>query len=214
VSATSPIFSQQYPDGTARDSANFINFCTGKQLTNGAQGRTPGSGPFCNGIPMGDIPDRTNMVSSIITFPTFSTILKVGQAFDITVKMRGLATGTFTNPDLTYYAAPQQLNRRGKIFGHCHVTVQLLDAVDTQNVPDPDKFEFFKGINNAGDGRGTLKASVSNGLPTAGTYRVCTMASAANHQPVLMPVAQRGAQDDCVRFTVGATNNDGNDGGN
>lgn len=36
-----------------------------------------------------------------------------------------------------------------------------------------------------------------------GFYRVCTMSSAANHQPVLMPVAQRGAQDDCQRFSVG-----------
>jgi len=29
------------------------------------------------------------------------------------------------------------------------------------------------------------------------------MTAAANHQPVIMPVAQRGAQDDCVRFSVG-----------
>lgn len=28
------------------------------------------------------------------------------------------------------------------------------------------------------------------------------MTSAANHQPVLMPVAQRGTPDDCQRFTV------------
>ena len=154
------------------------------------------------------------MVSSIITFPTFDTTLQIGQAFDITVKVRGLAAGTFTNPDLTYYAAPQQLNSRGQILGHSHVTVQLLDAIDTQNIPDPDKFEFFKGINDAGDGQGTLKASVSNGFPVAGIYRVCTMTSAGNHQPVLMPVAQRGAQDDCVRFTVSADNSGGNNGDN
>lgn len=28
------------------------------------------------------------------------------------------------------------------------------------------------------------------------------MASASNHQPVLMPVAQRGTADDCTKFTV------------
>jgi hypothetical protein len=35
------------------------------------------------------------------------------------------------------------------------------------------------------------------------------MNSASNHQPVIMPVAQRGAQDDCQKFTVGqaSTNN-------
>lgn len=42
------------------------------------------------------------------------------------------------------------------------------------------------------------------------------MNSASNHQPVIMPVAQRGAQDDCQKFTVGAassnTNNNNNNG--
>jgi len=49
---------------------------------------------------------------------------------------------------------------------------------------------------------GQLSVTVTGGLP-AGLYRVCTMASAANHQSVLMPVAQRGAQDDCTKFSVG-----------
>lgn len=45
---------------------------------------------------------------------------------------------------------------------------------------------------------------MTGGLP-AGNYRVCTMTSSSNHQPVLMPVAQRGAQDDCQKFVVGGT---------
>ena len=32
------------------------------------------------------------------------------------------------------------------------------------------------------------------------------MNSASNHQPVLMPIAQRGAQDDCTKFTIGQGN--------
>jgi hypothetical protein len=42
------------------------------------------------------------------------------------------------------------------------------------------------------------------------------MNSASNHQPVLMPVAQRGAQDDCQKFTVGAASGNAasNGGGN
>jgi transcription initiation factor TFIID subunit 15 len=32
------------------------------------------------------------------------------------------------------------------------------------------------------------------------------MTSSSNHQPVLMPVAQRGAQDDCQKFSVGQGN--------
>lgn len=45
-----------------------------------------------------------------------------------------------------------------------------------------------KGINDDGNGQGLLSATVTDGLP-AGTYRVCTMNSASNHQPVLMPVS-------------------------
>jgi hypothetical protein len=53
---------------------------------------------------------------------------------------------------------------------------------------------FFKGINDAGNGKSLLSADVTGGLP-AGNYRVCSMSSSVNHQPVLMPVAQRGTQD-------------------
>lgn len=61
---------------------------------------------------------------------------------------------------------------------------------------------FFLGLNDVGDGNGVLTANVTAGL-AAGFYRVCTMNSASNHQPVIMPVAQRGPQDDCTKFTVG-----------
>jgi transcription initiation factor TFIID subunit 15 len=47
-----------------------------------------------------------------------------------------------------------------------------------------------------------LQTTVKGGLPK-GFYRVCTIVAAANHQPVLMPVAQRGSQDDCTKFIVG-----------
>lgn len=60
---------------------------------------------------------------------------------------------------------------------------------------------FFKGIDDAGDGKGLLKAVVDGGLKK-GAYRVCTMIAARNHQPVMMPVAKRGPQDDCNKFTV------------
>lgn len=71
----------------------------------------------------------------------------------------------------------------------------------------------FQGINDAGNGNGLLSVAVTAGLP-AGFYRVCTMNSASNHQPVLMPIAQRGAQDDCTKFTVGKGNAGNGNGGN
>lgn len=151
---------------------------------------------------MGDIPAKTNMVSSIITFPLAgSASIESDTTFNITVQMANLVAGSFTNADATYYAAPQALSG-GKVVGHTHVTVQDLGKSLNPTTPlDATQFAFFKGINDAGNGAGLLTAVVTGGLP-AGNYRVCTMAAASNHQPVLMPVAQRGSPDDCTKFTV------------
>ena len=151
---------------------------------------------------MGDIPAQNAMVSSMILNPATGQDVVPLTDFNVQVQMNNLAAGVFTNPDATYYAAPQQLVG-GKIIGHTHVTIQDLGGTLTPIIaPDAAKFVFFKGINNAGNNQGLLQATVKGGLP-AGAYRVCTMAAGANHQPVLMPVAQRGAQDDCTKFTVG-----------
>ncbi|TVY84834.1 hypothetical protein LSUE1_G000598 [Lachnellula suecica] len=197
---------------SATDKANFINFCDGETLTNGLQTKT-GS---CNGIVMGKIPATTNMVSSIIVNPAPAENIAANTDFDIQVQTSGLAAGTFTNAAATYYSAPQDLNGQGQIIGHTHVTVQDLgNSLAPKVAPDPVSFAFFKGINDAGNNKGLLSATVTGGLP-AGNYRVCSMSSSANHQPVLMPVAQRGAQDDCQKFTVGGAggNANANAGGN
>ncbi len=137
---------------------------------------------------MGDIPAQAQMVSTIVTNPGPNQDIQANQNFDITVQINNLQAGTFTNPDTTYYTAPQQL-QGGKIIGHTHVTIQDLKGdINTKTPPDPITFSFFKGINDAGDGNGGLKATVAGGLP-AGSYRVCTMVAAANHQPVIMPVS-------------------------
>ena len=190
---------------------NFINFCSGQTLTNGLQ-ITDGS---CNGIVMGQIPAKAQMVSTVITFPQNGESIQAGKDFNITVQVANLQAGAFTNADATYYAAPQQL-KGGQVVGHTHVTVQDMGkSLNPTTPPDATQFAFFKGINDAGNGNGLLSAAVAGGLP-AGNYRLCTLTSAANHQPVIMPVAQRGAQDDCTRFTVtgngGATNVAANDG--
>jgi hypothetical protein len=151
---------------------------------------------------MGDIPAKTSMVSSIITYPTTGgKAIASDTTFNITVQTQNLAAGSFTNADATYYAAPQFLDG-GIIVGHTHVTVQDLgSSLNPTAALDATQFAFFKGINDAGNGKGLLTATVTGGLP-AGNYRVCTMASASNHQPVLMPVAQRGTSDDCTKFVV------------
>ncbi|KAH7146760.1 hypothetical protein B0J13DRAFT_473598 [Dactylonectria estremocensis] len=199
---TAGIKAGQSPSATDRN--NFINFCKGQQITNGVQVRT-GS---CNAIPMGRIPAVTNMISAMITNPKPGVTIKAGTTFNIQVQTSHLHAGVFTNPTTNYYTAPQNLDSNGDIIGHCHVTVQDIGSLKSTTPPDPSRFAFFKGIDDAGNGKGLLQAVVDGGLP-AGVYRVCTMIAAANHQPVNMPVAQRGAQDDCTKFVVVANNQKG-----
>ena len=82
-----------------------------------------------------------------------------------------------------------------------HITVQSIDSFKSATPPDPTTFAFLKGIDDVGNGNGLLQATVTGGLHV-GIYRVCTMIAPRNHQPVNMPDAQRGAQDDCTKFGV------------
>jgi hypothetical protein len=182
-------------------SNNFINFCAtvpNLPITNGKQ-ITTGS---CNPAPMGIIPSTDNMPSAKFTFPTNGGTVAPDTAFTISVAVANFQTGAFVNAQQNYFAAPQQLNGAGQIVGHSHVVVEKLDSLTQTTPTDPKKFFFFKGLNAAAV-NGVLTADVSNGLP-AGVYKVSTINTAANHQPVLVPVAQHGSVDDVVYFTVTA----------
>ena len=150
---------------------------------------------------MGRIPAVSNMISAMITNPQPGDKIPSDTSFNISVQTNHLSAGNFVNPTTNYYTAPQDLDGTGDIIGHCHVTVQDIGSLGSNTPPDPSKFAFFKGIDDAGNGQGLLQAVVDGGLPP-GTYRLCTMIAAQNHQPVAMPVAQRGAQDDCTKFEV------------
>ncbi|CAG8723217.1 7849_t:CDS:1, partial [Racocetra fulgida] len=152
---------------------------------------------FCSSLIQGQIPSNLNMVSSLIISPTDGEKIKEKKPFVIKVKVKNLNTGFFSDPNAEYYTAQQQLGKNGFINGHCHVTVQRLDG---DEIPDPTKFVFFKGLEDKAKNN-ELSVKVDHGLPS-GFYRLCTMASALTHQPVIMPVAQRGSQDDCIRFKV------------
>lgn len=75
---------------------------------------------------MGDIPAANNMVSSIIISPAPGEDLQADTPFQVRIKVNNLEAGSFTNPDVTYYAAPQQLAGNGRIIGHSHITIQDL----------------------------------------------------------------------------------------
>jgi hypothetical protein len=180
---------------------NFINFCaltlSTKPITNGLQTKT-GS---CNVTPMGIIAATTNMPSTKFVFPTNFGAVQANAPFTIQVAVKNIQLGTFTNAQLKYYAAPQTVNAQGNIIGHTHVTVEKLTSLDQTTPMDPNVFAFFKGINTPQDGSGVATADVTAGLP-AGDYRLCTINSSANHQPVLVAVAQHGWLDDCVYVRI------------
>ena len=176
-------------------SNNFINFCLtvgNKPITNGQQIKT-GS---CNPAPMGVIAATTNMPSSKFVSPVNGQDFGVNTAFDIKMAVNHLETGNFVNAAANYYSAPQQVNGAGDIIGHTHFTVQDVGSFTSTTPLDPNVFAFFKGVNGAAVG-GVVTESVTAGLP-AGSYRVCSINTDANHTPCLVAVAQHGSLDDCV----------------
>ena len=107
-----------------------------------------------------------------------------------------MQTGFFVNAQENYFAAPQQLNNKGQIQGHSHVVIEQLDSIEQTVTTNPQKFAFFKGLNDAAV-NGLLTADVTNGLPV-GAYKLSSINSAANHQPVIVPIAQHGSLDDAI----------------
>ncbi|KAJ7748499.1 hypothetical protein DFH07DRAFT_923476 [Mycena maculata] len=179
---------------------NYINFCAltlpGTPLTNGAQ-ITTGS---CNPAPIGLIPAVDKMPSAKYLFPTNGATIAANTAFNATLNINNLVTGVFTNAALTYFAAPQTLDSTGLIIGHSHMVIEALTSLDQTTPTDPQKFAFFKGVDTAAV-NGVLTVAVSAGLP-AGAYRICSINSSTNHQPVIVPIAQHGSLDDCSYFTA------------
>ena len=123
-------------------------------------------------------------------------IVKANQNFTIQMAIINLETGNFANPDLSYFAAPQQLNPEGQITGHSHFVIQEITSIN-QTVPiDPRKFAFFTAVNKAAV-NGVVSEVVTGGLPV-GTYKLSSINTATNHQPVVVPVAQHGSLDDAI----------------
>jgi len=180
-------------------SNNFINFCLtvpNLPLTNGTQVIT-GS---CNPAPMGVIAAQTNMPASKFTFPANGQTIAANQTFTISMALNHLEAGNFVNAEANYFAAPQTVNTAGDIVGHTHFVIEQLQALDQTTPLDNTKFTFFKGVNTAAV-NGVVSVAVTGGIGP-GVYRLASINTASNHQPVLVAVAQHGSTDDMVYFTV------------
>jgi hypothetical protein len=182
-------------------SNNFINFCLtvgiNVPLTNGQQF----GGGSCNPAPMGVLAPSTNMPSSKFLKPKNLDGIKAHTTFEIKMAVSHLETGHFTNPDTNYYAAPQRLNAGNDIMGHSHFVIEEIGSASATDLLDPSKFVFFTAANAAADRDGNVSANVTNGLP-AGTYKLSSINTSANHAPVLVSVAQHGALNDQVYVRV------------
>ncbi|CAG8613544.1 10652_t:CDS:1 [Acaulospora morrowiae] len=181
--------------------SNLLSNDICKNSNQPSTGGKQNKGGSCSDTIQGQIPSVENMISTIITNPQNGDTIPANEPFNVSVLTNNLDLGFFDNPQTQYYAFPQSLNDQGQIFGHQHVTIQQLSG---NGPPDPQNFAFFKGLNdpsNSGQLSVAVASSAGPGLPP-GFYRICTMTGTFSHQPVLMPVAQRGAQDDCIRVNV------------
>ncbi|KLO11294.1 hypothetical protein SCHPADRAFT_916100 [Schizopora paradoxa] len=184
---------------SATSNNNFINFCLtvpNLPITNGQQ-ITTGS---CNPAPMGVIAAQTNMPASKFTFPANGQTIAANQTFTISMALNHLEAGNFVNAEANYFAAPQTVNSAGDIVGHTHFVVEQLQALDQTTPLNNVQFTFFKGVNTPA-ANGVVSVDVTGGLGP-GFYRLASINTAANHQPVLVAVAQHGSTDDMVYFTV------------
>ncbi|KAJ7766621.1 hypothetical protein B0H16DRAFT_1522018 [Mycena metata] len=179
---------------------NYINFCgtTTLPLNNGTQTRTG----FCNPAPMGAIPASTRMPSSKFTYPRNGDILSPNSPMVVGLAVTNLATGNFANEEVTYMTAPQQLDSSGQILGHPFIVVEAVTSLSSATtVLNPILFTFFKGITGVADSTGVLTTIIDSGFPV-GHYRLSSIVTTTNGQPVLLPVLNHGAVDDAIYFTV------------
>ena len=135
--------------------------------------------------------------------PARATVIQANMDFTIQMAVSHLNTGFFTNPNENFFAAPQEVDLVGNIKGHSPVVIESLDALDQTTPTNPSRFAFFKAL-NAPAVNGILSAEVSQGLP-AGVYRLASINTPTNHQPVLVAVEQHGSLDDMVYFSVTAS---------
>ncbi len=194
-------FSEEPPVET--DIAEVVDFCTSQgfsedQIANGTQQVTS----TCSRTVLGALPDVNNMISTIITLPFNGEIIPFGTNFTVIVVSSNIDFGFFDDPQTQYYITPQTLNENGLIKGHTHITVEkITDRFQPLDARFP---VFFRGLNGPSED-GSLSVIVDGSAfeeTGRGNYRICTITASSSHAPVLMPVARRGSQDDCIRVII------------
>ncbi|KAI8899988.1 hypothetical protein BC833DRAFT_563672 [Globomyces pollinis-pini] len=168
---------------------------TGQQQANGGQ--------MCSSTVQGVIPDVNNMVSTMIQEPASGATLNGAQGFQVKFSSINLNSGFGLNAQNQFLLAPQTIGANGKIEGLQQLVIQKINNPNA--APAAAQVSFFQAVNQKSNnnGVGNFNVNVPAGaVKTKGLHRICTMAAAAAMQPVVMPIAQRGAQDDCIRVNI------------
>ncbi|KAK1234597.1 hypothetical protein PQX77_002198 [Marasmius sp. AFHP31] len=179
-------------------SNNFINFCAtvNLQFTNGKQIEESS----CNAAPMGIIPSINHIPSLKFQFPLNGAVLAINDPFTIRLGVNNLATGNSVNSQTNYLAAPQQVDSSGLVLGHTAIVIEKLETLNQTAPTNPSIFDFFMAaINQLTNGFHGF--NVTNGLP-AGSYRLSSITTDANHHPIMVPLLQHGSIDDAVYVSV------------
>ena len=179
-----------------------VDFCKQSGAGEASGKQATGGGHMCSSTPQGLLPDVKKMVSTMITTPQSGATVDAAQGFQVKFSTINFNGGFAANPDTQYLMAPQTLDpQNGFIQGTHLLSIQHLARLD--QAPNAAGVDFFSIVEAKSNGKGDFTVDIPAGsLKQKGTYRICTMAAAATFQPVVMPVAQRGAQDDCVRVKV------------
>jgi hypothetical protein len=166
-----------------------------------ADGQQRTTGNMCVSTVQGVIPDVSKMISTIITQPAFNAQIAVENGFNVQFTTKNLMAGNLADLRNEYLLIPQTVDANtGMIQGFMQVTVQKIP--DDGRAPTGTDIVFFDASDTRSNEQGITKFDINipqGRIKSRGLHRICAMASAASGQPVIMPVAQRGAQGDCIR---------------
>lgn len=163
-----------------------------------------GNERLCCSTPQGLIPEVTKMVSTMITTPASDSKVNAAKGFKIDFTVTGLMAGQSKDLKTQFLLDSQSLDAKtGLIKGSAQISIQALSK--DLKAPVAKTVSFFQALTTKSDAAGVTNFKVDikpNEIKTKGPHRICTVSRSAGGQPVVMPVAQRGAQDDCIRIDV------------
>jgi len=157
--------------------------------------------PRCVSTAFGEVAAAANDPSLLIA--KAPRLVRVGQAFDLSVNTRNLVRDRFLAAGKGgYYVESSFLNDKGLVRGHFHTACRMLESRRT--APDPAPVPaFFVATEDGGGGAApdTVTVRVA-GLPTRGVAQCAVWAGDGSHRIPMMERANQVPAFDVVRIAV------------